>query len=119
MNKPSWLKKGVLACHIPTCTVFEPDRLYDRAGTLQLTDSNGTEYRVSECDELRPEHLRKGGTIAGEMAISIYPHPQGFVVSDGMTRKLIRMGVKEFDDSKEAAMSLAKAFNGSIYSEVV
>ena len=111
---PAWLKKGVLVCHIPTNTVFNPESLHDRNGTLQLSDCHQNEYKLSECDKLRLEHLRKGGSFASELAISIYPHAQGFVVTDGRTRKLVRLNPYE---AIEAARSLAYAFNGNVYSQ--
>jgi hypothetical protein len=120
MNKlPAWLKRGILAIHTPSRTVFEPDKLYDQGGNLYLTDPTEQQmWKASECDRLRIEHLSKGGTFASETTIAIYPDPRGLVVSDGLHRKLIQLQpVSDFDDGEEAARSLAWVFNGSVYSE--
>jgi hypothetical protein len=53
VTPPTWLKRGILACHTPTCTVFTPERLFDRSGTQMLTDPNGAEWKLSDCDLLR------------------------------------------------------------------
>jgi hypothetical protein len=79
MKPPTWLKKDILVCHTPTRTVFQPDRLYSKHETLILTDPTGNEWKLSECDRLRIEHLSKGGCFASEMAIAIYPDPRGRV----------------------------------------
>lgn len=119
MNKPpSWLKRGVLVCHLPTSTVFTPEHLHDRAGTQILTDPAGQEWKLSECELLQREHLRKGGTFANAsgITIAIYPDPRGLILSDGCKRQLLRLGVT---DGLAAARSLASAFDGAIYSEEV
>lgn len=115
MNKPAWLKRGILVCHLPTATVFVPERLYDRAGTKMLTDPSGTEWKLSECDQLRFEHLRKGGTFAGQVELAIYPDARGLVVSNGTRKTLVKLW--EPVSAEAAARSLASAFDGSIYSE--
>ena len=120
IQPPPWLKKDILVFHNPTSTVFQPDRLYSKNDALILTDPVGQEWDVSECDRLKIDHLRKGGTFAGDTAIAIYAHPQGLIVSDGLQRKLIKLpAIEELDEGLRAARSLSQMFDGAIYSEEI
>ena len=119
-EKPKWLRQGVLVFYAPTRVVFVPEKCYKDNGTAYLTDCVGDKYKLSDCSELRPEHL-KGVTlmITGATPITIYPNSRGLVVSDGCRKLLVIPNAIEDDQAKAAAHNLAQMFRGEVYSEVI
>jgi hypothetical protein len=56
---PPWLKTSPLACHVPAKVIFAPQRrIVFRNGSPCLLDVCEQHYPLSQCDQLRLEHLR-------------------------------------------------------------
>ncbi len=119
---PSWCQPQGWVYHIPSNTVFQAHRLQvDRTtSTLYLQDSHNQDYPVADCQPLTPRTLTAPAALAGT-AIQISPHPRGLLLTHGPIQKLVQIPPisQTPDDAAQAAASLAKIFNGTIYTEAL
>jgi hypothetical protein len=118
---PQWLKDGGFACHLPTRTVFKPERsLRQQEGSVFLVDCNGQTYLFSECDCLRREHLTRGmALLVSEDSDPLTVHPATssgawFIVTNGTTRKGVGPMPLPNGEGLRYAQSLSRFFNGAV-----
>lgn len=111
MNRPSWLRRGMICHHRPTGVAFRAHALKADSEALFI-DGGGCLYPVLECEPAPPEWFQrqKRWFFSEGKVFPVYPHDQGFVLSANGRTVLIRL----MDEVSQAAKALATAFDGVV-----
>lgn len=117
---PDWLKTTSLAFHVPTRTIFEPQRrIVFRNSTPCLLDCCDQSYPLAQCDRLRLEHFRGVALwITENQQLTVFRLTAAgneIAITDGTRKAIVRFPApKPQDETRQAAQSVASFFNGEI-----